>query len=209
MSAALFDTIKDLIAVRTGKLVSAVRLSQHEVDAINRALLGDVAKAHEGLKVSPRGVALLHSFESLRLTAYADPGSRNGLPVTNGWGATVDEDGKPIRLGAVWDKAKADRLFARDIVKFETGVNLLLGGKPCTQNQFDALVSFAYNVGLDIDADTTAEGLGDSTLFRHHLAGNYQGAQRAFAAWNKNDGKVLNGLVRRREAEAMLYGAAT
>jgi len=206
VSAALFETIKSIIAARIGK---PAKLTQAEVDAVNRALLGDVAKAYAGLKVSQRGIDLIHSFEQLRLTAYPDPGSRNGLPVTNGWGTTVDEDGKPIKLGAVWDKAKADRLFARDIAKFETGVNLLLAGRPATQNQFDALVSFAYNVGLDIDADSAAEGLGDSTLLKHHLAGNYAGAQRAFHAWNKNDGKVLNGLVRRREAEANLYGAVT
>ena len=81
----------------------------------------------------------------------------------------------------------------------------MLRGKPCTQYQFDALVSFAYNVGLDIDADNIAEGLGDSTLLRKHLAGDYEGAAAQFAAWNKNDGKVLRGLVRRRAAEAAMY----
>ena len=97
--------------------------------------------------------------------------------------------------------------FARDIAAFETGVNLLLDGKPTTQAQFDALVSFAYNVGLDIDDDTIAEGLGDSTLLKKHLAGDYAGAQAAFASWKYNDGKVMNGLVRRRAAEAALYGS--
>lgn len=197
MSKLLFDTIRQ---------IKGEPLTQAEVDAVNRALAGDVvAAATTGMKCSPAGVALIHSFEQLRLTSYPDPGSRNGLPVTCGWGTTRDEDGGPIPLGAVWTAQKADRLFARDLAAFEIGVNQLLGGKPTTQNQFDALVSFAYNVGLDIDNDNIAEGLGDSTLLRKHLAGDYEGAAAQFGAWNKNDGKVLRGLTRRREAEAKMY----
>jgi len=197
MSKLLFDTVRQ---------IKGSALTQADVDAINRALAGDVVTAATtGLKCSPKGVALIHSFEQCKLTSYPDPGSRNGLPVTCGWGTTRDEGGGPIPLGAVWTQQKADRLFARDLAAFEIGVNQLLRGKPCTQSQFDALVSFAYNVGLDIDADNIAEGLGDSTLLRKHLAGDYEGAAVAFAAWNKNDGKVLRGLVRRRAAEAALY----
>jgi lysozyme len=70
-----------------------------------------------------------------------------------------------------------------------------------TQSQFDALVSFAYNVGLS--------ALNDSTLLRLHKAGDYAGAKAQFARWDKNDGKVIKGLARRRAAEAALYGAAT
>ena len=198
--------------MNTATLFAAVRsikaapLTQADVDLVNRALMGDVAKASAGQRVSAAGVGLIHSFESLRLTAYADPGSRDGLPVTNGWGSTTDLNGNRIKLGAAWTKEYADAVFARDLVAFETGVNLLLQGKAATQGQFDSLVCFAYNVGLDIDNDTAAEGLGDSTLLKRHLAGDYAGAQAAFAAWNKNDGKVMNGLVRRRAAEAARYG---
>lgn len=154
------------------------------------------------MKTSAAGIALIHSFEKCVLFAYPDPGSRSGDPWTVGWGST----GPDIRKGTIWTQKQADDRFAADLIRFEDGVTKLLAGAPTTQNQFDALVSFAYNVGLDIDTDTTAEGLGDSTLLRKHKAGDFAGAQAQFAAWNKNDGKVMKGLVRRRAAEAALYG---
>lgn len=195
MSKALFDAVR---------AIKGAPLSQADVELINRALIGTVTTAVSGMKASKRGVDLIHSFEQCRLAAYPDPGSRDGTPWTIGWGST----GPDIQRGTVWTQAQADARFAQDLVKFEVGVNMLLAGAPTTQPQFDALVSFAYNVGLDIDDDTAAEGLGDSTLLRKHKAGDYAGAQAQFAAWNKNDGKVMNGLVRRRAAEAALYAGA-
>jgi lysozyme len=196
---ALFAAVRDILGRG---------LTQPEVDRLNKALGRTVVEAaRQGMRTSHRGVDLIHSFESLKLTAYKDPGSVNGLPITNGWGTTRGADGKPIPLGQLWTKEKADTLFARDLAEVEMGVNLLLAGKPATQNQFDALVCFAYNVGLDIDDDDKAEGLGDSTLLRKHLAGDYAGAQAAFASWVYNDGKKMNGLIRRRAEEAALYGA--
>lgn len=198
--AALFQAIREI----TGR-----GLTQAEVDKINRALLRTVDAARPskgGMGVRKSLIDFLHGMESLRLTAYKDPGSKNGLPITNGWGSTTDLQGRPIKLGAVWTREYADAKFAQDLAAFETGVNLLLDGAPTTQGQFDALVSFAYNVGLDIDDDKIAEGLGDSSLLRKHKAGDYAGAQRAFADWKYNDGKVMNGLVRRRAGEAAIYG---
>ena len=95
--------------------------------------------------------------------------------------------------------------LAADLAKFEDGVTRLLGGAPTTQNQFDALVSLGYNIGLDEDADTIAEGLGDSSLLRAHKAGDYAAAASKFIAWRFNDGREMRGLKRRREAEAKLY----
>lgn len=152
-----------------------------------------------GLLPSAKAIDLIHNFESLKLNSYRDPGSRDGLPITNGWGTTVDDNGEPIPLGAVWTREKADRLFARDLAKFSQKVAALLGSSPTTQNQFDALVSFAYNVGTG--------ALADSTLLRKHKAGDFAGAKSEFARWNKNDGKILNGLTKRRAAEAGLYGS--
>jgi len=198
MSAALFQIIRD---------IAGRGLTQAEVDRINKSLMGEVVVASKGLTTSQRGIDLIHSFESFQPNAYKDPGSANGLPITIGWGSTRDASGNPIKLGTVWTREQADAQFARDLRSFEVGVNMLLQGTPTTQNQFDALVSFAYNVGLDIDDDKVAEGLGDSTLLRKHLGGDYAGAKAAFASWKYNDGKVMNGLIRRRAEEAKLYGS--
>lgn len=200
----LFTAIRGLLQARG----SEPRLSQAEVDRIKRAMLKNLASAspsEAGRGVTKRLIDFLHSFEQFRANAYKDPGSRNGLPITIGWGSTSDLQGRPIKLGDVWTREYADAKFAQDLARFEIGVNMLLGSAPTTQGQFDALVSFAYNVGLDIDEDTKAEGLGDSTLLRKHLAGDFAGAAAEFAKWNKNDGVVMNGLTRRRAAEAAMY----
>lgn len=147
---------------------------------------------------SPRCEAIIKSFEKCRLKAYLP--TKNDRP-TIGWGST----GPDIKLGMTWTQAQADARFARDLAHFATGVLRLLEGAPTTQAQFDALVSFAYNVGLDEDADTKAEGLGDSTLLRLHKAGDYAGAAAQFKFWNKQKGVALPGLTRRRRDEAAMY----
>jgi lysozyme len=185
-------------------------LTPSEVRQIQSARLKEVVTASvvAGIQPSMRIIKFLHEFESLRLTPYKDPGSINGLPITCGWGSTTHLDGRKIQLGEVaWTKDYADKVFEKDLKVFTAGVNFLIGKSPTTQNQFDAMFSFAYNCGLDIDEDTKAEGLGDSTLLRKHLARDYAGAQAQFKSWNKNDGKVLAGLTRRREAEAVIYGS--
>jgi len=191
MSKALFD------AIRT---IKASALTQADVDLVNAALGlddADPAPAAPGvLTPSPAGIALMHEFEGCRLTAYADPGSADGHPWTIGWGST----GPGIAKGVVWTQNQADERFAADLAKFSGKVRDLLDGKPTTQHQFDAMVSLAYNIGVG--------GFGGSTVLRKHKAGDYKGAQAAFAMWNKNDGKVMAGLTRRRAAEAALYGSA-
>ncbi|MFN4289043.1 MAG: lysozyme [Brevundimonas sp.] len=156
--------------------------------------------AGAAMRTSPEGIALIHSFESLhrvlpdgRIAAYPDPGP-TGLPWTIGWGST----GPDIGRDTIWTRAQADARFAADLRRFEDGVMQALGGAPVTQSQFDALVSFAYNVGIS--------AMAGSTLVRKHKAGDYAGAQAEFARWNKAKGKVLPGLTRRRAAEAALYG---
>lgn len=155
-------------------------------------------------RTSARGIALIHAFESCRLEAYPDPAT-GGRPFTIGWGNITDEGGRPIKPGTVWSQERADARFEQLLAGLEAEVNGLLGGAPTTQGQFDAMVSFAYNLGADIDLDDIAEGLGDSTLLKKHLAGDYDGAAREFAKWNRAGGRVLAGLTRRRAAEAALY----
>jgi GH24 family phage-related lysozyme (muramidase) len=156
--------------------------------------LSDAASAAGGaLRASQAGLNLIHSFEQCKLTAYPDPGSRDGKPWTVGWGST----GPDIGPGTVWTQAQADERFRQDISGRESKLNAILGGAPTTQAQFDAMLSLGYNIGMD--------ALAGSTVMRRHKAGDHEGAATAFGLWNKNDGQVLRGLVRRRAAEADLY----
>jgi len=152
------------------------------------------------MKTSTNGVQVMHYFEQCRLKAYPDPAT-GGAPWTIGWGDT----GPDVVPGLTITQDEADARFARRLVReFEPGVMSLVK-VPLTQGQFDALVCFAYNVGLDDDTDTLAEGLGDSTLLRKVNAGDFAGAADQFQFWNKAAGKVMLGLRRRRAAEKALF----
>ncbi|QMP19225.1 endolysin [Pseudomonas phage Persinger] len=144
------------------------------------------------MRTSAHGIAVMHYFESCRLTAYPDPGSKDGTPWTIGWGHT----GPEVRKGLVWTQAQADAAFVKDLRRFESGV-LEMVQVPVTQGQFDALVSFAYNLGLG--------NLRSSTLLRLLNEGKTAEAAQQFKRWVKNDGKVMRGLVRRRAAEQCLF----
>lgn len=148
------------------------------------------------MKTSATGIHLIKHFESFRSVRYLCAGGK----WTIGWGHTkgVTENTKPITI------AEGDALLAEDLEEFEDAVSYLVK-VPLLQCQFDALVSFAFNVGPDIDADTIAEGLGDSTLLKKLNAGNYIGAADEFPKWNKAKGKVLAGLVKRRAAERAMF----
>lgn len=142
---------------------------------------------------------LVQEFESCakkradgRFDAYPDPGS-GGDPWTIGWGTT----GPDVKPGVTWTQQQCDDRFAQDLSKFAQGVAKVLGDAKTTQHQFDAMVSFAYNVGI--------ANLSSSTLLKKHKAGDYAGAANEFARWNKAKGKVMAGLTRRRAAEAALY----
>ncbi|HEY0044177.1 MAG TPA: lysozyme [Allosphingosinicella sp.] len=128
--------------------------------------------------------------------AYPDPGT-GGDPWTIGWGST----GANIKKGTVWTQAQCDARFAEHVAEFAAGVAKVLGGAKTSQSQFDAMVSFAYNVGIG--------NLAASTLLKLHKAGDYAGAAAQFARWNKAAGKVLPGLTKRRAAEAALYASAS
>lgn len=143
--------------------------------------------------IGPDGRALVKSFEGCVLSAYPDPGSKNGEPWTIGFGAT----GPGISKGVVWTQEQADARFDEDIDAFAAKVWDMVKDVPTTQYQLDALTSLGYNIGLG--------SLQRSTVMRLHRAGDYKGAARAFLMWNKNDGKVMRGLTRRRMAESDLY----
>lgn len=144
------------------------------------------------MQTSEKGIALIKQFEGCKLTAYQD-----GVGVwTIGYGWTQPVDGKPIRAGMTIKQETAERLLKTGLVSYESDVSRLVK-VGLTQGQFDALVSFTYNLG--------ARSLSTSTLLRKLNAGDYAGAADEFLRWNKAGGKVLNGLTRRREAERALF----
>lgn len=147
------------------------------------------------MKLNQKTIDHIKKSEGLRLEAYPDPGSKDGLPVTIGYG-TTKINGKPIKLGTKITKTQADEYFAIDIQNFANKVNALLK-VGVTENQFGALVSFAYNIGLD--------AFENSTLLRLLNAGDYKSVPAQMRRWNKNDGKVMQGLINRREAEIILW----
>lgn len=144
------------------------------------------------MKASKNGIAVMHYFESCELSAYPDPGSKDGKPWTIGWGHTGPEVVKGLR----WTQGQADAVFVNDLAKFEAAVSAAVK-VPLSQGQFDALVCFTYNLG--------GANLRSSTLLRKLNAKDYGGAEAEFARWVKNDGKTMRGLIRRRAAEAALF----
>jgi lysozyme len=141
------------------------------------------------MKISERGIELIRQFEGCKLVGYADA---VGIP-TVGYGHT----GPEVYVGKRISQPEANALLAYDLAKFEKGVTELTTGCVLNQNQFDALVSFSFNVGL--------AALKRSTLLRKLKAGDSAGAAAQFLSWTKAGGKVLKGLVRRRAAERDLF----
>lgn len=152
------------------------------------------------MKLSDAGFAALAQHEGRSLDAYPDPGSRDGKPVTIGYGSTRRMDGSEWQIGDRITEAEALELLRRDAGEAEAAVNRLVT-VPLTQGQFDALVSITYNIG--------AGALGSSTLLRLLNAGDYAGAQAQFGRWIYNDGRVMAGLQRRRSDEAALFASST
>ena len=130
---------------------------------------------------------LIKSFEGLELVAYLCPADI----WTIGYGHTGN-----VKEGDSITKAEAEALLDKDLQTFRNGVKRLVK-VPLNENQFGALVSFAYNIGLG--------SLQSSTLLKMLNAGDYTGAADQFLRWNKSGGKVLTGLVRRREAERAVF----
>lgn len=144
---------------------------------------------------------IIRDFEKCKLVAYRCPAD----VWTIGWGTTVYPNGKPVRSGDTCTQEQADHWLMHDATTKAKEVESLVK-IPISNNQFCALLSFAYNVGSDIDKDTIAEGLGDSTLLKKLNAGVPKEAVAAeFMKWVKAGGKVLGGLIRRREVERALF----
>ncbi|WP_330114087.1 lysozyme [Pseudomonas sp. JS3066] len=140
------------------------------------------------MRTSDAGVALVQGYEGLRLTAYRDS---VGV-LTIGYGHT----GADVKQGMTITRDEAERLLRDDLHDAESAVEKAVR-VPMTQGQFDALVSFVFNLG--------AGRLQTSTLLRKLNDRNYIGAADEFPRWNKAGGKVLAGLTARRGAERALF----
>ena len=141
-------------------------------------------------------VDLMHEFEGCRLKAYPDPATGNE-PWTIGWGTTILPTGAKVVKGMTITQEQADEYFLQMADKFADGVEALLT-RPRSDNQFGAMVSLAYNIGLG--------NFKKSSVLKKFNSGDSDGAANSFIAWNKAAGKVMTGLTRRRQAEAKLFG---
>jgi lysozyme len=166
------------------------------------------------VKLSKAGEDLMHRYEGFRNKPYLCPAHI----WTIGYGHVLYQD--QIRLPVVrvpdkhtpmirkemplqiedfriWSKDEINALFREDVANFERGVLRLVPGVVGRQGAFDALVSFAFNAGLG--------NLQRSTIRIKANRGDWEGAAEAFMAWTKGGGKVLPGLVKRRQAEIALF----
>ena len=142
------------------------------------------------MNITQTGIDLIKSFEGLKLEAYKAVPTEKYMTIGYGhYGSDVKEDQKIT-------KKQAEELLKKDLKKFVDGVDKLVTVK-VNSNQFDALVSFAYNCGLG--------ALKDSTLLEKLNEGDFQGASKEFERWTKSGGKELKGLVTRRNKEKNLF----
>jgi lysozyme len=156
------------------------------------------------MKTSAKAIQMLKHHEGVRYRPYRCPArlwtvgvghvidpahigvkfeERNSLPIPEGWDRKFGE-------------AEVDAILAEDLARFERGVERLCPSG-LTQPRFDALVSFAFNVGLG--------NLQRSSVRMRHNRQDYEGAAEAFMLWTKAAGKVMPGLVKRRKDEQTLY----
>jgi len=145
------------------------------------------------MKLNKAGADLIKEFEGCKLKAYQCSAKK----WTIGYGNTFFEDGTPVVAGNAITQQKAEQLFEIIANDFSAKVAKLVTAK-VSDNQFGALVSFAYNCGVN--------NLQKSTLLKKVNANpNDQSIKAEFLKWNKAGGNVLAGLTRRREAESKLY----
>ena len=188
---AIFDFLRKM---------SGGKLTQKQVDAANQVIANTTGSmvarmlgiAVDEMSVSNLGVDLICGFEGKRLVAYDD-----GVGVwTIGFGTTIYPNGIKVKKGDTCTEAQAKEYMAHDLKKFELAVNGAVN-IPLNQNQFDALVSLAYNIGTG--------AFNKSTLVKKLNAGDIRGAADQFDVWVNAGGKRMQGLVNRRAREKALY----
>lgn len=144
------------------------------------------------MKLSDNYIRQIRNFEGFSARAYYE-----GVKWTIGYGNTYYENGTPVKKGDVISQARAEELFMNILNDFSRGVKNSLK-VPVNQNQFDALVSFAYNVGIGAFRKSTL-------LKKVNKNPDDPTIREEFLRWKYSGGRILNGLIRRRQVEANHY----
>jgi lysozyme len=144
------------------------------------------------MKTNDKGLEIIKYYEGLRTTSYYCP---SGI-LTIGYGHTSAAGWPEVKVGMKISEAEAEEILKNDLQKFEEVVSDLVKIK-LNSNQFSALVSFVYNIG--------PSAFKESTLLRLLNSGDFERAANQFKRWNKSGSKVLEGLVKRRNAEEKLF----
>ena len=188
-SKTIFDYLRKLSGgvLTQAQVIATDKLLSIDLDAVKN-MLG----IPESMSVSNKGVDLICEFEGKRLVAYDD-----GVGVwTIGFGTIKYPNGVRVKKGDTCTLDQAKEYMRHDLIEFEHTVNSSVK-VPLNQNQFDALVSLAYNIG--------SNAFKSSTLVKKLNTGDYQGAADQFNVWVNAGGKRMQGLVNRRDREKLLF----
>lgn len=157
------------------------------------------------MKVSAAAIRMIKHHEGVRTRPYRCP----ALLWTVGVGHVIDpshaavkyEERRSLQIPAGWDRTltmdEVDAILAQDLAKFERGVARLCPASVNHQGQFDALVSLSFNIGLG--------NVQRSSIRMRYNRGDIEGAADAFLMWTKAAGRVLPGLVKRRNDERSMF----
>ena len=188
-SKTIFDYLRKLSGgvLTQAQVIATDKLLSIDLDAVKN-MLG----IPESMSVSNKGVDLICEFEGKRLSAYDD-----GVGVwTIGFGTIKYPNGVRVKKGDTCTLDQAKEYMRHDLIEFEHTVNSSVK-VPLNQNQFDALVSLAYNIG--------SNAFKSSTLVKKLNTGDYQGAADQFNVWVNAGGKRMQGFVNPREKENVLF----
>ena len=144
------------------------------------------------MKTSASGIAHIKEFEGFRAKRYLCPAGK----WTIGYGHVIVDSERLTLWNAELTEEQAAKLLIKDLDRFESAVRDMVA-VPLTQGQFDALVSFAFNLG--------EAKLRSSTLLKLLNAGDYDGARKQINRWVYSNGKKLDGLIRRRARETEMF----
>ena len=180
------DDVADIIITKINNQISLRRKAESSLDPQNVAVLSEPSEVAK-LSVSQKLVDMIKGFEGFREYPYTCPGGA----LTIGYGTTI----KPGQHTSI-TKEQAEAILRKSISGFERSIKKLVK-VPLNQNQYDALVSFTYNVG--------AGAVQRSTLLKKLNDRDHQDAADELLRFTKSNGKVLQGLVKRREKERTLF----